>query len=105
MRKKEWRVVDNEEKRLDNECSVSTESIPEEPPVKRPQNPFDPTLAEKEAHWACWHLPAQPLSLVYIEGRGKQDRGKQDPHYKKVKSNLEHELPTMSMDCADVGNE
>ena len=43
-------VVDDEAKRLDDECSVSTESTPEEAPVKRPPNPSDPTLAEKKKH-------------------------------------------------------
>ena len=46
MRKKG--VVDDEAKRLDDECSVSTESTREEAPVKRPPNPRDPTLAEKK---------------------------------------------------------
>ena len=59
-------VVDDEAKRLDDERSVSTESTPEEAPVKRPPNPSDPTLAEKEAHWACGHLPARPWCLVCV---------------------------------------
>ena len=93
-------VVDDEAKRLDDECSVTTVSTLEEAPVKRPPNPSDPTLAEKEAHWACGHLPAKPWCLVCVKGRGKED-----PHYKKVKHNLEHGLPTVSMDYAEVGNE
>ena len=79
---------------------MSTESVTEEAPVKRPQNPHDPSLAENEAHCACGHLPARPLFLVCIEGRGKED-----PHYKQVKSNLERGLPTVSVDYAEVGNE
>ena len=77
----EGRVVDDEAKRLDDECSVSTESTPEEAPVKRPPNTSDPTLAGKEAHCACGHLPARPWCLVCVKGRGKED-----PHYMK-KSN------------------
>ena len=34
-----------------------------------------------------------------------KSRGKEDPHNKKVKDNLEHGLPAMSMDYAEVGNE
>ena len=93
-------IVDDEAKRLDDECSVSTASTSEESPVKRPPNPSHLTLAEKEAHWACGHLPARPWCPVCLKGRGKED-----PHYKKVKHNLEHGLPTVSMDYAEVGNE
>ena len=76
-----------------------SKSTPEEAPVKRPPNPSDPTLVEKEAHWACGHLPARPWCPVCVKGRGKND-----PHYEKVKNNLE--LPTVSMDYyAEVGNE
>ena len=73
---------------------------PGEVPAKRPPNPSDPTLAEKEAHWACGHLPARLWCPVCVKGRGKED-----PHYKKARHNLEHGLPTVSMDYAEVGNE
>ena len=54
-------VVDDEAKRFDDECAVSTESTPEEAPVKRPRNPSDPTLAEKRSTLGLWALASQSL--------------------------------------------
>ena len=44
-------------------------------------------------------MPAKPWCPVCVKGRGKED-----PQYKKVKHNLEHGLPTVSMDFAEAGN-
>ena len=44
---------------------------------------------QKEAQWACGRLPARLWRPVCI-----QDRGEEDPHYKKVKRDLERGLPT-----------
>ena len=79
---------------------MSTESPPEEAPVKRSPNPSDPTLAEKDAHWACGHLPARPWCPVCV--KRPRERGSS---FQESQKQLEHGLPSVSMDYAKVGNE
>ena len=65
----------------------------------KPRNPSDPTPAEREAHYAT-HRPFRPWCPICVKARGRED-----PHYAKVRKEKDEGLPTVSIDYASLGTE
>ena len=78
------------------EQEFSAEDAPEEIKIKRVPNPADPTPAERERHNAT-HVPYRPWCSICVEANGKED-----PHYRQVKSELQGGLPEAAMDYASL---
>ena len=69
----------------------------EEAPAKRTRNPSDPTQDEKERHWST-HLPYRSWCPICVKARGREDK-----HQAGRRKNDGSELPNISMDYAEIG--
>ena len=89
-------VQSEKENSESSEQEFDVEDTPEEIKIKRVPNPADPTPAERERHNAT-HLPYRPWCSICVKANGKED-----PHYRQVKSELQSGIPEAAMDYASL---
>ena len=80
------------------EQEFKAEYAPQEIRAKRMQNPADPSPAERERHKST-HLPCRPRCRTCVKAKGPF---KEDRHYRRVKPQLQSELPEVAMDNASL---
>ena len=88
-----------EEERDDDASADMCQPSNEEAPIRRPRNPSEPTPEEKQKHWAV-HLPYRSWCPVCVKARGRED-----PHRAQKERKADLELPQISMDYAEIGND
>ena len=88
---------EQDEGKDNEEDFIGRDEAPEEAPLKRPNNPSDPTPQEREEHNAK-HLPYRPWCPVCVKAKGRED-----PHYEKTAKERNDGLPKMCIDYAETG--
>ena len=88
-----------EEERDDDASADMCQPSNEEASIRRPRNPSEPTPEEKEKHWAVY-LPYRSWCPVCVKARGRED-----PHRAQTERKADLELPQISMDNAERGND
>ena len=78
------------------EQEFSAEDVLEEAKIKRVPNPADPTPEERARHYAT-HLPYRPWCKICVQAKARED-----PHYKRVNTELKNGLPEICMDYTSL---